>query len=219
MSSNKDAVACGLAISKKSVVNGTWFASIVIWCETAISLLLCGGCTSGGGLDPVQAGADWTSSGTERAGQVCLVEEWERPTELQFVQLDRRMSCPLQNLLIRSLNSAVRALQREPRCHTMFTELGRNGIEVLSRTIFILANPRAEAGVCRGAEAFTLVGGRWTGLCRSFVRLSEEEAATIILHEALHHAGLGEHPADRRGMTSLEITSMVRRRCGLSSER
>ena len=38
-----------------------------------------------------------------------------------------------------------------------------------------------------------------------------------LLHEALHHAGLTEKPADPDGMTAREIDGMVNNVCGRKS--
>jgi len=37
----------------------------------------------------------------------------------------------------------------------------------------------------------------------------------VIIHEALHHAGLTEYPQDPNGMTSNQINGMVAEQCGL----
>jgi hypothetical protein len=101
----------------------------------------------------------------------------------------------------------------------MFSSLDVDGIEVLAQTSYAVADARAEETFCDGAEAFTVVGGRRTWVCRSFAHLTDLDAATLILHEALHHAGLEEWPGDRDGPSSKEITARVRRRCGLGSGR
>jgi hypothetical protein len=70
--------------------------------------------------------------------------------------------------------------------------------------------------LCKGSVAYTFVGGGapiW--LCREFSRLTDKGAAMIIIHEALHHAGLTEWPKDPKGMRSGRINRMVTKRCGL----
>jgi hypothetical protein len=37
----------------------------------------------------------------------------------------------------------------------------------------------------------------------------------VIVHEALHHAGLNEYPKDPDAMTSKQINGMVMKHCGL----
>jgi hypothetical protein len=44
--------------------------------------------------------------------------------------------------------------------------------------------------------------------------LDTDKAALVLLHEALHFAGLTEQPHDPRAMTSSEINDMVKDRCG-----
>jgi len=99
----------------------------------------------------------------------------------------------------------------------MFFELGADGIEILGNTTFYVANTWSEVKICDRAVAFTKVGGRRTWLCRNFASLWDLDAAAVILHEALHQAGLGEWPLDRRGRKSRDITTDVRRRCGFDS--
>jgi len=60
-----------------------------------------------------------------------------------------------------------------------------------------------------------MVGGGPVRVCRDFSRLSDSQAAMVIIHEALHHAGLTEYPQDPNGMTSNQINGMVAEQCGL----
>jgi hypothetical protein len=46
-------------------------------------------------------------------------------------------------------------------------------------------------------------------------RLPRERLATILIHEALHHAGMSEAPFDPQAPTAREITRMVKRSCAL----
>ena len=61
----------------------------------------------------------------------------------------------------------------------------------------------------------TAVGNPDVVLCRSFARLSDSEAAIILLHEALHLAGQPEYPIDPDAPNGLEITKMVMEGCRL----
>ena len=45
--------------------------------------------------------------------------------------------------------------------------------------------------------------------------MTVNEAAMLLLHEALHYAGLPERPVHRGAMSSKEISTLVRNRCGL----
>ena len=65
------------------------------------------------------------------------------------------------------------------------------------------------------SSAFTEVGSSVTYLCRDFGRLAPEQAAIRLVHEALHHAGLPEAPADPTALASAEINELVARDCRL----
>jgi hypothetical protein len=99
----------------------------------------------------------------------------------------------------------------------MFTELGADGVDTITRIFFTpIGKRQARADICNGTVAYTLVGGGpTTWLCREFSRLTDKKAAMIIIHEALHHAGLTERPKDPKAMTSAGINRMVSKRCGL----
>jgi hypothetical protein len=58
------------------------------------------------------------------------------------------------------------------------------------------------------------VGAAPTFLCTGFSSLTDEHAALVLVHEALHHAGLTESPSDPSGMSSAAINEMVRTACG-----
>jgi hypothetical protein len=70
-----------------------------------------------------------------------------------------------------------------------------------------------EMRVCPSALAYTLVGGAPTWLCRRFARLSDERAAAILLHEALHHAGMDEWPHDPQAAPASAINELVEDAC------
>jgi hypothetical protein len=110
-------------------------------------------------------------------------------------------------------------------CGDLFRRLGTEGSEMLRTALYLpVASYRHEIVVCRrdpatksrGAAilAYTKVGGAPTWICRNFARVTVEAAATAVIHEALHHAGLRECPHDRMAMSSIEITDMVREACG-----
>ncbi len=67
--------------------------------------------------------------------------------------------------------------------------------------------------------AFTSLGSAVTRLCPGFARLDDERAAVILLHEALHRAGLDEWPHDPDGLTPQGINELVREGCGLKAAR
>jgi len=119
---------------------------------------------------------------------------------------------------------AVERVREVESCADLFAELGADGLEVLSTSLYHPVDSyRREVEVCgrnpgvsfEGATnlAYTTVGGSRTWICRHFARVSKETAAIALIHEALHHAGLNEKPHDRMAMSSLEITRMVKRAC------
>lgn len=121
---------------------------------------------------------------------------------------------------------AVEQVREVETCDDLFARLGRNGVEMLTTSLYLPVDSyRREVEVCgrnarttsRTAEnlAYTKVGAAPTWVCRHFARVSEETAAVALIHEALHHAGLTERPADRMAMSSVEITEMVKKACGL----
>ena len=119
---------------------------------------------------------------------------------------------------------AVERVREVESCGDLFAELGADGLEMLSTSLYHPVDSyRREVEVCgrnpavdfEGATtlAYTTVGGAVTRICRHFARVSKETAAIAMIHEALHHAGLNEKPHDRMAMSSIEITRMVKRAC------
>jgi len=112
---------------------------------------------------------------------------------------------------------AIERVQEIPQCGGLFAELEADGLAMLTTTIYMPTHRMDEQTVCQTAAAFTWVGGAHTRLCRRFSSLSEERAAMTLIHEALHHAGLTEKPADPEAMTAREIDGMVGAACGRKS--
>jgi len=133
--------------------------------------------------------------------------------------IDPRFTCSMQWKLSAALDIATAALARERDCRELFEIVGQDVWELLDSARYRLASALQEAQVCVRADAFTVVGGRVTFLCRGFFRLSDLDAATVVLHEALHHAGLSEWPVDTRAARSHEISRLVANRCRLADGR
>jgi hypothetical protein len=111
---------------------------------------------------------------------------------------------------------AVHRLRSSDSCRDLFAELGVDGLDTLSRTIYIPPRAPWERDVCEaGAPAFTFVGAAQTRVCSAFGGLSRGAAAKILIHEALHHGGLGERPRDPDGPTPHQINRMIAKSCGL----
>ena len=112
---------------------------------------------------------------------------------------------------------AIERVREIPQCGGLFVELEADGMEMLTTTLYMPTHPFDEQLLCQSAAAFTWVGGVHTRLCRRFSSLSKERAAMTLIHEALHHAGLTEKPADPEAMTAREIDNMVGGACGRKS--
>jgi hypothetical protein len=118
--------------------------------------------------------------------------------------------------ILSAFDVALERVQGVPECRELFAELGADGTKALDMVVFLpIGRAQAQGGVCRGASAYTLVGGGPIRVCRDFSRLSDTQAAMVIIHEALHHAGLSEYPQDPDAMTSALINQMVMKHCGL----
>jgi hypothetical protein len=114
-----------------------------------------------------------------------------------------------------SYEVALVRLEKVETCRALFSDLGADGLEMLNRSVYAPAFDR-EGGCERGSPAYTFIGSRVTRLCPVFADLPRSKAAVALLHEALHHAGLGERPAVPTARhTAKEINWMVARKCGL----
>jgi hypothetical protein len=184
-----------------------------------VLLVVCGACASSARRQTVAARLDHRSHVLFGPGRDCESDRWTAPDGLRLVRIEAALPCAVRQRLITSLELAVSVLGRSASCREMFQELGHDGADLLARTTFMAADARLEATLCHGAEAFTVVGSNWTGLCRDFSQLTDLEAAVVLLHEALHHAGVTEWPLDPDARRSSEISADVGRRCGLLSGR
>lgn len=137
-------------------------------------------------------------------------------TEIQTPRIGPKMPEKNRERLTVSFQIALDRVREVPECGGMFSELGADGAGTISKIRFYPIGRHAlGTDVCRGRVANTIVGGGPVWLCRGFSRLTDNKAAMIIIHEALHHAGLTERPLDPEGMTSAAINDMVLTRCGL----
>jgi hypothetical protein len=113
---------------------------------------------------------------------------------------------------------AHRRLLRRPACQHLFAALGAEPLRVLSGIRYLPAHDPASRATChrRGAYAFTVVGSGLTVLCpASFGQLMPRGVARVVLHEALHFAGMPESPAFPDAPSPIEIDHLVQRACGL----
>jgi hypothetical protein len=161
--------------------------------------------TAGGGAGPgrsVAIGLPATSAVLEAPGRL---EPW----------IDRRMPGRLRARLQAAFPVAVDRLARHPRCRALFERLGRDALATLAGGLYYPVSVAQERDLCPGKAALTNVGGRQVRICPEFGRLAPREAAMILIHEALHLAGLGERPLDPRAPSSTEINDRVRGLCDL----
>ena len=118
------------------------------------------------------------------------------------------------------LSSAIRVakehLRDNPPCQALFASLGSDGVAKLNSSSYYPAVVKEERKYCRGSRvALARVGSPAVRLCRSFARLSDQRAAIILIHEALHFAGQTEYPSDSSAPDGIGITRMVMESCRL----
>ena len=118
--------------------------------------------------------------------------------------------------LRRAFGLAEKKIQKSDRCRVLFDGLEIDGVEALRRTFYEPAAIRSDVVHCQqGAVALTGLGGRRTRLCANFKLHSLRDQAGILIHEALHVAGMSEKPIDPDGMTPHQINQWVKKACGL----
>lgn len=113
---------------------------------------------------------------------------------------------------------AAQRIEDVPQCAALFSSLGADGVAKLRATHYLMMYDRVTVRGCGrglGPAAFTHVGSSRTMVCPGFDRLPVEAAAMIVIHEALHYAGLGEKPSDPRGPEPDAINHSVRAACHL----
>jgi hypothetical protein len=104
---------------------------------------------------------------------------------------------------------------RVPACAALFTRLGADPQETLESVLYLPASPQHEDAACHHALAHTHVHDSRTWVCRAITSISDRQAAMVLIHEALHHAGLEENPRHPLARRSTEINEIVSARCRL----
>lgn len=154
----------------------------------------------------------WATDPAEAAAVVAS----KSPGSLIEPRIDPGIALRNRRKITVSFRIAVKRVVEVPECRAMFTELGADAPAALGNLFFLpIGWHELKPHVCADVSVYTLVGGGPVWVCREFSRLSDSQAAVIIIHEALHHAGLTERPHDTDGMTSGAINHMVVKRCGL----
>ena len=112
---------------------------------------------------------------------------------------------------------AIKRLEKDESCQALFDDLDLDGLQALSRTLYQPVQSAAERANCMGGvDAYTVVGAVRVMICRQFFQLHRRTKTAVLIHEALHTAGMSEAPHDPDGMTPEEINEMVGVACGLS---
>jgi len=132
-------------------------------------------------------------------------------------KLDASISGPLRARLRSAFDLAVQRVQEVESCSALFVPLRHDGVEMLRNTRYSVAAAAIARDACSKQDivAFTAVGSPATRVCASFQQLPPTAAAMIVLHEALHFAGLRERPVHSDGLWPAEINALVRKGCGL----
>ena len=121
----------------------------------------------------------------------------------------------LERKLNAAFEIAVQRVTEVQACSDLFTKLDADAVETLKTGLYFPASPARETSECRRSMAQTYVGDAPTWICRRVTSYSDEQAALVVIHEALHHAGLTEKPRDRKAMSSGAINTMVGKSCSL----
>ena len=130
--------------------------------------------------------------------------------------LHPRLSERVASRIVSAILVAQEQLRNNPSCQGLFASLGADGVAKLNSTSYYPADVKEERKYCRGSRvALARVGSPAVRLCRSFARLSDQRAAIILIHEALHFAGETEYPSDSRAPNGTSITRMVMQSCRL----
>jgi hypothetical protein len=111
---------------------------------------------------------------------------------------------------------ALSRVQTRESCGRLFEDVGADGVEALSATLYAYPREDWEKKICNGTVAFSQIGAEKTVLCFSFANESVESAANTLVYLALHHVGLKEQPVHQDAMTPEQISLMVEDGCGLS---
>jgi hypothetical protein len=180
------------------------------------------------------AASAWAADGFEQkvagtSSAMVIPAAGDALVENAAYQLSSEEGAPLQPWIHPRMNDGLRArvemafdiaaqrVQGAEACAELFTEFGVDATETLGSALYWpVLSFRDAKKLCGGRNlAFTFVGSPMTFICTDFERLSDQDAAVIIIHEALHTAGLKESPQYRgHGVkTSREINSMVAKSC------
>lgn len=142
-----------------------------------------------------------------------LTVEHHTVTSVPMLHASQRLPHRPRRHLEEAFALAVHRVRTVPSCRALFDELDLDAHTALDFSIYYPARIDHEVSTCRRAVAFSYVGAGPTRLCRSFADLDLERAVEVVLHEALHRAGLKEHGAKPSGLLPSEIDALVHAAC------
>ena len=140
------------------------------------------------------------------------------PSSTGVVEIEPLIHARMNDGLRESVETAFEIAAQRAKdvgsCAELFSEFEVGAVETLGSAFYVpVLSYRDVKEYCDRNLAFTTVGARVTYICPDFEGLSDQDAAKVIIHEALHSAGLEESPQYRRAKTSREIDSMVVKNC------
>lgn len=114
---------------------------------------------------------------------------------------------------------ALDRVQMVGDCAGLFHELGADPLEILKTGLYFPTNVQREHVLCTRSMAQTIVGSAPTWICRNITAYPDEKIAAVLIHEALHHAGLPEDETGRTAKSSGSITRTVEKKCDLGGKK
>lgn len=168
--------------------------------------------------EPEARGFDWSVASRTDTLSIDLhrMMQFTNPLSRRRPTMSGLSSPTVASRLLVSWPRAVTRVRENSGCADLFARLGHDGQRMLARTHYFGQKHTMARNRCAlGASAYTWVGASDTILCDSFGSLMTPQAMLVLIHEALHFAGLPEYPPYPGAMTSLEINAMVKERCGL----
>lgn len=115
--------------------------------------------------------------------------------------------------LSRSYVLALERVADRPACRELFDSLGAEGAKLLEKTYYLRAKQEDAETCTNGVVAFTRLHDYRCWICPRFGGLSVDAGAMILIHEALHMAGLPEDTAPNGEQSSFGINRIVHNKC------
>jgi hypothetical protein len=129
--------------------------------------------------------------------------------------LNGKLPSSVTTTLVEAFPLALESIRRNRACLALFEPFLVSGVDRLKTTFYAPPSAGRKDDACgENTLAYTHVGSPVTHLCAGFGTLSRENAAVILIHEALHFAGMAEAPQFPDALTSQEIHRLVIESCG-----